>query len=170
MNQDRNKAWGFALFGDDVRAEIGGKLSLMGLYQADMFFPDSMRFPIGLPKLVILIMYYEIQGSLQEDFSFRITYGAENNLLAEIPVSRSDIVAGQAQAPVPEEDDPSERAERIFNMRMPVVLSPFSVDKMGRLRVRAHYSDGKILKLGSIGLKQIPEIDFQNMLGIKPAQ
>jgi hypothetical protein len=168
-NQDRNKAWGFALFGDDIRAEIGGKLSLMGMYQADMFFPDNIPLPIMLPKLVVLIMYYEIHGSLQEDFSFKVTLGPENNVLAEIPVSRKDISAGQAQAPISDEN-PDENLERIFNIRMPVSLSPFAVDRMERLRVRAHYADGKILKLGSLALRQVPETEFQNMLGAKLTQ
>jgi hypothetical protein len=168
-NQDRNKAWGFVLFGDDLRAEVGGKLSLMGMYQADMFFPENMPLPIAMPKLVLMIMYYEIHGSLQEDISFKITYGAESTILAEMPISRKDIDAGQAQAQVTQEN-PTEDSERIFNIRMPAVLSPFVIEKLGRLRVRAHYSDGKILKLGSIAVRQVPETEFQSMLGIKPTQ
>jgi len=81
-HQDRNKAWGFALFGDDVRAEIGGKTSLMGLYQADMFFPDNLPLPIVLSKFVIHIMYYEIIGSIEGDFSFEVTYGPKNQAVA----------------------------------------------------------------------------------------
>ena len=52
-NQDRNKAWGFTLFGDDIRAEVGGKLSLMGMYQGDMFFPSNMALPFLIPKLAV---------------------------------------------------------------------------------------------------------------------
>jgi hypothetical protein len=167
-NQDRNKAWGFALFGDDVRVELGGKLSLMGTYQADMFFPNNMPLPIILPKISIVVMYYEIQGSIQEDMSFKVTYGPERTLLADVPVSRKDI-EGETQSPV-STDENTEDAERIFNIRMPINLSPFRVDKMGRLSVRLHYSDGKILRLGSLGLKQIPEPEFQAMLGIRPNQ
>jgi hypothetical protein len=61
-----------------------------------------------------------------------------------------------------------EDKERIFNIRLPIPLVPFQIDQTARLRVRAHYSDGKILKLGSIGIKQVPEAEFQNMLGIVP--
>jgi hypothetical protein len=85
----------------------------------------------------------EIHGSLQEDFAFKITFGEENNLLIEIPVSRKDVLAAQAQA-IFGEDNPAEDTERLFNIRMPVVLGPFVIDKPGRLRVRAHYKDGKI--------------------------
>jgi hypothetical protein len=162
MDQQRDKAWGFALFCDDARVEVGGKLSLMGLYQADMFFPSNMPLPNMLPKLVIVIMYYEIHGSLSEDLSFKVTYGDENNLVAEFPVLRKDIISEQAQAPNTESREDS---ERIYNIRLPITLTPFKIERMGRLRVRAHYSDGKILRLGSLILRQVSETEFQSMLG-----
>jgi hypothetical protein len=171
MDQDRNKAWGFALFCDDVRAEVGGKLSLMGLYQADMFLPDSSSAPFVLAKFVVTIFYYEIHDALQEDVTFKIIFddSDEAKVVAEVPVLRRDIAAARAQAQttLTSSENP-EDSERLFSVRMPVTLSPFVAEKMGRLRVRAHFSDGKILKLGSIGLKQIPEAQFQAMVGIAP--
>lgn len=170
-NQDRNKAWGFVLFGDDMRVEVGGKISLMGMYQADMFFPEKMPLPIIVPKLVLMIMYFEIHGSLREDLTFKVTYGAENTVVAELPVSRKDIDAGQEQVRAQRAStDPIEDSERILSLRMPVVLSPFGVNRLGRLRIRAHYGDGKILKLGSIAIGQVPEVEFQDMLGTKSTQ
>jgi hypothetical protein len=166
-DQDRNKAWGFALFGDDVRAEVGGKLSLMGMYQAELFLPDTIPLPTVIPKFVILISYYEIRGALQEDISFKITYGADNDPLMEIPISRKEILSEQAQGTFTP-DGASENVERIFGMRLPLALTPFVVSKLGRLRVRAHYSDGKILRLGTMAIRQVPEVEFQNMLGVIP--
>jgi hypothetical protein len=168
-DQDRNKAWGFALFGDDVRAEVGGKLSFMGMYQADMFFPANMPLPIMLPKMVVMILYYEVQGSIEEDIVFRITYGEENGVVGEFSALRKEILEQQAQAQPQNVEIPDEDSERIFSIRLPVTLMPFRMDKMGRLRVRAHFSDGKILKLGSIQMKQVPEAEFQKMIGLMPA-
>ena len=37
-----------AIFCDDIRQEINGKMSLMGIYSVDMYVPD---FPITLPKV-----------------------------------------------------------------------------------------------------------------------
>jgi hypothetical protein len=167
-DQDRTKAWGFALFCDDIRVEIGGKVSLMGLYQAEMFFPNNIALPALLPKMVIVVNYYEAHGSLNEDVSFKVTYGDENNVIAEVPVSRRDIIAEQAQAASLAEV--SADSERIYNIRLPVTLSPFRIEKMGRFRVRAHYSDGKILRLGSLILRQIPETEFQEMVGVTPTK
>jgi hypothetical protein len=41
------------LFCDDIRFEIGNKLSLMGVYNADLIIPD--KFPALLPKLGIVV-------------------------------------------------------------------------------------------------------------------
>jgi hypothetical protein len=62
-----------------------------------------------LPKLVIVIMYYEIHGSLGGDLSFKVTYGDENNLVAEFPVLRKDIISEQGQAPSTQSREDSER-------------------------------------------------------------
>lgn len=43
---------GTALFCDDLRHEINGKLSLMGVYTGDMYVP---HFPITLPKICAFI-------------------------------------------------------------------------------------------------------------------
>jgi hypothetical protein len=167
-DQDRNKAWGFALFADDVRAELGGKISLMGLYQADMVFPGNFPLPAIIPKLVIQIMYYEIVGSIEGDFSFKVTFGPDSQQVAEVPVSRADMAP--AAMAVSNEPDSVEEKERIFHMRLPLILSPFPIQEMGRLRVRAHYADGAILKMGSIALRQIPEAEFQVLSGMRPPE
>lgn len=162
-DQDRNKAWGFALFGDDVRIELGGKTSLMGMYQADMLFPSSMQLPIVLAKFVIEIMYYEILNAIEGDIVFRISYGPKNQLIAEMPVLRESL--GSAAAATANESE-SEDSERIIHIRMPLVLSPLQLTEMGRLRVRVHYSNGSVLKLGSIAIKQLADDEFQAITGL----
>lgn len=165
--QDRNKAWGFTLFADDLRVEIGGKISLMGLYQADMFFPSHLPFPINIPKFYILIMYYEIQGAIEGDVMFKVTFGSDHKTIAELPFLRKDFESLVGSEPEPEKVA-NEDSERIFHSRIPLGLTPFTITEAGRLRVRAHYSDGSILKIGSIGAKHVPTEEFNQMLGIIP--
>jgi hypothetical protein len=161
-DQDRNKAWGFALFGDDVRSEVGGKISLMGLYQSEMLFPHSAKFPIAVPKLIIQIMYYEIVGAIRGDFTFKVTYGAKQDPVAELPLQRKDIMV---PPPVQPDEDLADEPQRILHLRLPIVLAPFPIAEAGRLKVRAHYEDGAILKLGSLAIKNISEADFQKAIG-----
>jgi hypothetical protein len=163
--QDNNKAWGFSLFADDIRFELGGKTSLMGLYQADMLFPANMKLPFLISKLVIQIMYYEIVGAIDGDVTFRVTYGLNKPPIAEIPVLRSDLVAAAAAMPH-EVSNNQEDSDRIFHFRIPVTLSPFAIEELDRIRVRAYYADGAILKLGSIAVKQLPDDQFTAVTGL----
>ncbi|SRR5258708_22438437 len=47
----------FCLFCDDVRQEAGNKLSFMGIYRADMVFPEGgpSGIPIAVPKFAIVV-------------------------------------------------------------------------------------------------------------------
>jgi hypothetical protein len=149
MEQDRRKAWGFSLFGDDLRNEAGGKLSLMGMYQNDMIFHGT-GFPILVPRFVILIMYYEIVDAIKGDVAFKVSYPEEANLVADMQIPKKDMPLTQLTHEAEVEGE-----ERIIHIRVPIILSPFPLERPGRLRVRAQYSDGAILKLGSINIKSM---------------
>jgi hypothetical protein len=62
--------------------------------------------------------------------------------------------------------DDEERADQIFHARIPIVLSPLVIAKEGRLKVRAHYSDGKILRLGSLKTRPLTS-EEASALGIE---
>lgn len=151
MNADRRQCWGFSLFCDDVRAEVGGKLSLMGLYQADYLFQGELPFIIA--KFSIFIMYYELANTITSDIDFKVFLpGDDPEKPITIPFARKDFPQiSSDQANLDGEDD----GERIFHARIPVNLSPLMVTKEGRLKVRAHYSDGSILKLGALHMRRL---------------
>lgn len=162
MEQDRRKAWGFSLFGDDLRQEAGGKISLMGIYQEDMIFPDGIALPFVVPKFVVFISYYEIKGALETDITFRVSHGPENKMLAELQMLRKELPPPkEIQAT---EGERPEDVERIFHIRVPIILSPFMIEKFGRVRVRAHYSDDAILKLGSVNIRNLGAAELQELL------
>lgn len=140
-------------------------MSVMGLYQQDMIFHGELSPPLIIPKFVIFVFYYEVVGSIQADITFKVSVGDESNLLAEMPILRKDLPPSQE---VESAAKNTEDSERIFHIRIPIVLSPFVVEKLGRLRVRAHYSDGNVLKLGSLAVKVMPTKEYQELLA-KPS-
>jgi hypothetical protein len=162
MEQDRRKAWGFSLFGDDLRQEVGGKVSLIGIYQEDMIFPGEITLPIVVPRFVVFISYYELSGTLQTDVTFRLSRAHENKVLAEFQMLRKDL--SLPETILTTEGESPEDAERIFHARVPMIISPFIIEKLGRVRVRAHYSDGAILKLGSINIKNLNARELQELM------
>jgi hypothetical protein len=126
-------SWGFSLFCDDIRAEVGGKMSIMGVYQADMIFPTNQNFPLTVPKFCILIKYYEILNFFTDEIAISIFLpgDAKDAPTIVLPIPRANL-AGPT-FPYPLEDD----QERVFNITFPVALSPFTINQEGFLKVRA---------------------------------
>jgi hypothetical protein len=54
-------AYGHTIFCDDIRAEVGGKLTFVGVYAAPMLAP---AFPFVLPKLALNISYFQITSNI----------------------------------------------------------------------------------------------------------
>jgi hypothetical protein len=150
-------AWGFALFADDLRDEVGGKQSVMGLYQHDLIL-TAPSLPVMLPKLVILIMYYEKAGAISSDLRFRIEipeFSEGQSPVSDIPVRRIDL-------PNPSLGKSDDESEAIFHFRIPVIASPFPVLATGPIKVRCHYDDGQVLRLGRLNLIHRPEKKSQD--------
>jgi hypothetical protein len=140
--------WGFSLFCDDLRQEIGGKISIMGLYQTDMIFPEAAQFPLVLPKFAILTKYYESQPNT-EDINFRIFFPGDER---DTPTIRAPFQRPPSSVTPPtyalEEDQ-----ERLFMTTVPFVISPFPIKQEGFIKVRA-MNGATITKLGSLMIRK----------------
>lgn len=99
MLEMRN-SWGFTLFADDLRQEIGGKISVIGIYQTDLI--QHLDFPINLPKFAMLIKYYEVKGALKSDMNVNIFLPGDKD---KPSISWSVPGGLRDNAPTPYEDD-----------------------------------------------------------------
>jgi hypothetical protein len=144
----KRDAWGFSLFCDDIRAEVGGKISVMGIYQADMIFTQDP--PIVLPKFAILVKYYETPGVFTDDVVLKVFFpGDEKDApTLAIPIPRQSMQIGEPQYEM------EEGQEHVFSLAAPVVMAPFQVTKYGFLKVRAACGDA-VTNLGSLMLRKI---------------
>jgi hypothetical protein len=142
-------SWGFSLFCDDIRAEIGAKISVMGIYQNDMVFPTSPPFPFVIPKFCILVKYFENLNAFTEDIAIRIFFPGDlkDTPSVVLPIQRATIEPpGKTLYPL-EEDQ-----ERVLNITVPVTLAPFSIRQAGFIKVRALCGD-RTTNLGSLMIR-----------------
>lgn len=152
MTATPREPWGFSLFCDDVRFELGGKMSVAGIYQADMVFPAEQSFPIILPKFGIFLKYYELQdSSLTADILVRIFLPGDQNDAPSVvlPFNRSLLTA----AAPPRRYDLEPDQERVFNITYPIVFSPLMIKQEGFIKVRA-LSGETTTKLGSLMIRR----------------
>jgi len=126
----------------------------MGMYQSDYIFTGT--FPHLMARFVILIMYYELQDALQTDITFRVLLPSppseeEASSTIEVLMARNEI--NQFIVPPSSPPPEGEGSERIIHSRIPMAFSPLVIPQQGFIRVRAHYSDGAILRLGSLHVR-----------------
>jgi hypothetical protein len=142
-------AWGFSLFCDDIRGEIGGKLSVMGIYQSDMIFPPTQTFPFNMPKFCVLIKYYENLNTFTDDIAIRVFLpgDASDSPTVVLPFPRASL--GQPDFSYALEED----QERIFNLSFPLVLSPCLIKQEGFIKVRA-ICGTTTTRLGSLRIRK----------------
>jgi len=151
---ERN-AWGFSLFCDDIRWEVGGKTSAMGIYLSDMRFETD--FPIVVAKFGILVKYFEMPGVFKDDLILRVfSPGDEKDKPSiNMEVPRSTMGDGATKFPM-EEDQ-----ERIITLTMPIILSPLPIKQEGFIKVRMHCGH-VITNLGSLWVHKAAPASIEN--------
>lgn len=151
MNTTHGKrAWGVSVFCDDLRQEIGNKVSLMGLYQTDIIFQAD--FPLTIPKFVIFIRYVEQKGAFSEDIIFKVHFPGDDPAQPRINhiSKRPDL----GTAPILSAMDPD--MEPIVSIQVPLIFAPLTIQSEGFIKVRAHCGD-VITRLGVLRVRKAAE-------------
>src|SRR5215467_682878 len=72
---------GYTLFCDDIRLEVGNKVTLVGIYTTGMVVPQS--FPITLPKFCLWINYQEPMDATWREIKFQVLAPGQEKPIAE---------------------------------------------------------------------------------------
>lgn len=133
-----NSRYIHAIFCDDVRTEIGGKLSLMGLYQGSVHL-SAPALPIVMPKICVLVEARTPSTDPFQKLHIRVLF--DENVLAE-----GDFAFDQLQA--------ANTSEEINYITHGIIftIQPFVIEREGVLRVRAETEHGEI-KAGGIKIE-----------------
>lgn len=133
--------YAYSVFCDDIRAEMGGKLSLMGVYQGDLLVPQQ---PTVLPKLCIVIHAVTTPDRPFRALSIRVW--SRDRVFSEqtIPVEALTKI----QATLKDSNDPDDPFQRTVIV-MNQVISPFVVDAAFTLKATV-LADGEELLAGRL--------------------
>lgn len=151
--------YGFSLFGDDVRHEIGGKTSIMGMYQTDMIFQSAPPFQTA--KLAIVVMLYQGLPWVPQDFTLKIYLPGNAAdapaILVPVPTAMQTNAAPPNLALEPDQ-------QQIVHFRFPIVLQPFIAEQEGFVKVRLERG-GETYNLGSLRIRSATPDDAAIMPG-----
>lgn len=124
------------LFCDDIRHEVGGKLSFIGVYSGGLFVP---AFPATLPKLCLSVKIVTPADEPLRELSLRILRDEET--LQEIALDEEQLAAASDSA---EEMTEGQRNERVQMAQFMLVFSTIQFDGPCTLRVRVQTEDGEL--------------------------
>lgn len=154
--------FGYVTFCEDVRFEIGGKRTLVGIYNAEMIFPVGHVWPTILPKLVV-----DINFSEPIDAPFTPTIFKIFNVDQEDSKDGPSVAAFELPQPTTSPDDSIDRSMARRFVSIPVVFSPFQLNGPGHVRVRAFRGDA-IMRLGALNIRTFSEVEQDNLRDIFP--
>ena len=133
-----------AIFCDDIRQEMGNKVSFMGCYQGELFVPFV---PLMLPKLCVQVTVTTTVEQPLKALTVRLNQGT--NQLAVIEISGDEL----ARAIPPATEDTTRLAASVG-----VMLAPFTITEPGELRVVVITEEGEMLG-PRLRLKVMPQAD-----------
>jgi hypothetical protein len=138
--------FGYSIFCDDIRNEVGGKLSFIGCYNAVMFV--SSTFPLVLPKFCAHMTVLTDAGQPFLSVVARCYMPGETEPVIEEKIDTPDP-AGQLELAAKAERHPKE--PQYIAVSASLILSPACIEVPGLIRIRAVVDGGPDeMKLGSL--------------------
>ena len=120
-----------AIFCDDIRQEVGNKLSYMGCYQGEIVVQMT---PAVLPKLCVFISISTPKEKHFKSLTFRVVQDDDVEL-ARIDIPE-DGITGITQI--------SDETATRRSINTAIVFSPFVIEKPAMLRLMATTEEGEI--------------------------
>ena len=121
-----------AIYCDDIRHEVGNKMSFMGCYQRELFVPAA---PTGLAKLCIFATAMTPVARPFKSLTFRVMQDEKTEL------ARLNIPSDGLSSATTSQD---ETVTRLL-ISTALIFSPFIIEKPTSLRLMADTDEGEIV-------------------------
>lgn len=141
-----------ATYCDDIRQELGGKLTLVGVYGGSLLVPS---FPVILPKLCLVLQIVTSADSPLKELKIRVR--KDESIIAEGELEVGDLQAG-FEAVATDSDETAAEADSRFIISAHFVFSPIKFDEPGAIRVRVETENGE-LKANALRIRQAKPSD-----------
>lgn len=148
MTEKRLAPFGYTIFCDDIRHELGNKTSLIGVYENDMLFQHP-TFPLLIPKLVMAIVVEVPKADLPDKIKLEIFFPGDEEIPMHTDTVNTTDAVSQRYETMQGETSGNAADRETFKFTFQLVLSPAKIDELGFIKVRAHL-DGELLQLGQL--------------------
>ena len=148
---------GHTIFCDDIREEIGGKVTIVGVYSLYLY---PAEIPCTIPKICMSIEYRE-EVFNSDTIVFKVIFEEIEDSIKIVPNSpRKNIgietVLVEMSIPIPPDAvAPKPKDFMMRQSRLNLQISPFPIRTRGLLKVRAYRRDEEI-RLGTLIIDRAP--------------
>ncbi|PUA17300.1 hypothetical protein C7W93_15340 [Glaciimonas sp. PCH181] len=125
-----------AIYCDDIRLEIGGKQSYMGVYNTDLL---AHAFPLQMPKFCAQVML--TLPTLEAPKNLRVLLLYNDQTLSEITLDEATL----GSQLIPEPDPETLPEDQRLGINFSFVFAPLLIETASRIKLRA-YIDGEEIK------------------------
>lgn len=140
------------IFCDDIRQEISGKISYIGVYSS-MLFVNA--FPITLPKLCLSVKVVTPASNPLQSLKIRVLKDEE--IMQEINIDENVLTkSAESAKEIPDDDD----ILRIKVFNSVLIFSPLELTSPCHITVRAFTEEGE-MRGTALSVAQLPS-DYKN--------
>jgi hypothetical protein len=143
-------AFGHTIFCDDIRFEVGGKLTYVGAYAQGKMFVHS-PFPVVLPKLCLGISYFQKATEVILPTKFMVFLPGDTEDKPSITSEPTEKDARQALAAAHDLAIKLKIEIGLAHIHTQIVIAPLNLTQEGVIRVRAVRGD-ELIRLGGISV------------------
>jgi len=142
--------YGATIFCDDVRQEVGGKVTLVGMYMDRMFVHGD--FPFLLPKFAMYINCIQRQRVAKPITKFVIFLPGDEDDKPSIEV----LHAPDQMVSLLAEDENKMPEHGIIKAHASIMLSPVVFQAPGEVKVRAIIQNDQMIRCGVLPIERHP--------------
>ena len=149
-----DEPFGSSLFCEDVRQEVGGQTSYIGVFRTTLAIPT---FPLTIPKFTIAVTFNEpLEMAENRDWEIPLKVFAPGDspdkpvFSGILPVISKGVLDEIKKSDLPEDYD----VPKLVTTNAVIMILSFTISQRGRIRVRAVYKDDHVVKLGSMRIDQ----------------
>ncbi|MGD0959257.1 MAG: hypothetical protein ABSB19_05555 [Methylomonas sp.] len=138
------------IFCDDIRHELGGKVSYIGVYSGRLFLPT---FPLALPKLCLAMNIITPASRPFKRLKLSVLKGADILFENDLDYAR---LSGAMEFL---SDSDLSIIDQLFSLHSVIIFSPFTLESPCTIRILAETEDGELRGAG-LNIEQAPSIDM----------
>jgi hypothetical protein len=141
------EVYGYTIFCDDIRAEVGGKFTYVGAYSGNMFVQGE--FPLTIPKFALGVVYMQRHDKIILPVKFWVFFPGDDEDKPSMQVEAPPEATQQIAIAAAQQKMDYATAYMHFGIANLVIREP------GTMKVRAVRGD-ELIRLGALQILRAP--------------